>query len=282
MPELPEVETMRRGIAGIVGSRIDHVRRPTSPLRPIPLRPRLTDFRRRVTGRHVVAVGRAGKRLVVELDSGDRVVFEPRMTGRVLLAEPADPQHVRLAFDLSGGPSRQLLFFSVRGLGGVFLHSSRQFARAVGPNHLGPDALEITADQLHERLESSRRAIKVALLDQRIVAGIGNLYASEILHHAGLHPEVACNRLRPAEWERLHASIREVLDEAIRHQGSTLSDGTYRNAQNEAGGYQHRHQVYQRVGELCRRCGRGRIIRIVQAQRSTFLCPRCQPRRRRR
>lgn len=277
MPELPEVETMRRGIAGIVGSRICDVRRPRSRFRPIKITPRMSEFRRRAVGMLVIAVDRVGKRVVVGLDSGDRIVFEPRMTGRLLLAEPPDRQHLRLVLKLSGGPIRQLLFWSVRGLGAVALMSPRQFARRLGPENLGPDALEISARELRERLAASRRAIKVALLDQRAVAGIGNLYASEILHRAGLHPELPCNRVRPAAWIRLHASIGEVLQEAILFEGSTLSDGTYRNPQNEAGGYQDCHRVYQRAGKQCVQCGRGRIVRLVQAQRSTFFCPSCQP-----
>jgi len=279
MPELPEVETMRRGIAAIVGSRIRDLRRPRSRLRPIQITPRSSDFRRRVVGKKSAGVGRVGKRVLVQLDSGDSIVFEPRMTGRILLAEPPDTEHVRLIFDLSGGPVRQFLFWNLRGLGVVRLVSPRQFARLFGPDKLGPDALDISADALHERLGTSRRAIKVALLDQRAVAGIGNLYAAEILHRARLHPELRCDQLRPKEWKKLQAAMREVLDEAIRCQGSTLSDGTYRNARNEAGGYQHRHRVYQRAGQKCLECGRGKIVRIVQAQRSTFFCPSCQRRR---
>ena len=276
MPELPEVETMRRGIAGIVGSCIRDVRRPRSRLRPIQITPRLSDLRRRVTGRKIVRVGRIGKRVVVELDSGDRIVFEPRMTGRVLLTEPPGSKHVRLIFDLAGSRGGQLLYWDQRGLGVVWLLSPRRFARQFGPDKLGPDALEITPRELRDRLGSSRRAIKVALLDQRAVAGIGNLYASEILHRARLHPELPCKGLRPAHWKKVHAAIGEVLAEAIRHQGSTLSDGTYRNAQNQPGGFQDRHRVYQRAGQECLQCGKGEIIRIVQAQRSTFFCPRCQ------
>jgi len=284
MPELPEVETMRRGIAGIVGSRIRDVRRPRSRLRPIKIAPRMSEFRRRAVGTLVTAADRVGKRVVVGLDSGDRIVFEPRMTGRLLVAEPraagimpVPPQHLRLVLDLSGGAVRQLLFWDMRGLGVVALMSPRQFARKLGPQHLGPDALEISARELRNRLGASRRAIKVALLDQRAVAGIGNLYASEILHRARLHPELPCNQVRPAGWKRLHASIGEVLREAILLEGSTLSDGTYRTPQNEAGGYQDRHRVYQRAGEQCLQCGKARIVRLVQAQRSTFFCPSCQP-----
>jgi len=276
MPELPEVETMRRGIAGIVGSRIRDVRRPRSRLRPIKITPRVSDFRRRVVGTRVEAVGRAGKRVVVELDSSDRIVFEPRMTGRLLLAEPAKRTHVRIILDLSGGKVRQLVFLSVRGLGVVSLMSPRQFARQLGPEKLGPDALEISADQLRDRLHASRRAIKVALLDQRALAGIGNLYASEILHLARLHPELVCRQIRPTQWRRLHASIGEVLREAIRLEGSTLGDGTYRSPVDEAGGFQDQHRVYQRAGEECLACGRGPIARLVQGGRSTFFCPSCQ------
>jgi formamidopyrimidine-DNA glycosylase len=143
---------------------------------------------------------------------------------------------------------------------------------------LGPDALSATAADLIVRLGASRRAIKVALLDQRSIAGIGNLYASEILHVARLHPARLCRRLTQSEWHRLAAAIHEVLTEAIRYEGSTLSDGTYRTALNDPGRYQNQHRVYGRAGEDCPTCGRGTVVRVVQAQRSTFYCPLCQRR----
>ena len=281
MPELPEVETMRRGVEPVTGCRIRGLRRPKSRLRPIAISPRLSDFRRRVLRRKIVAVGRWGKRVVVELDGpgrepSDRIVFEPRMSGLVLLADPPTEEHVRLVVELSGKGPRELLFWNVRGLGTVRLLSPRRFARELGPDKLGPDALEISADALRQRLAGSRRAIKVALLDQRVLAGIGNLYASEILHRTGLHPASLCHKLRPATWEKLHAAVGEVLKEAIRHQGSTLRDGTYRIGRNRTGGFQIYHRVYQRAGQPCLNCGHGPIVRIVQAQRSTFFCPACQ------
>jgi len=279
MPELPEVETMCRGIAPVVGGRIRDLRRPRSKLQPIQVSPRLSDFRRRVVAAKIVAVGRLGKRVLVELDTKDRIVFEPRMTGLVLLADPPDEKHLRLVFDLDGGRAGQLLFWNQRGLGVVRLVSPGQFARRFGPDKLGPDALEISPETLRQRLAGSRRAIKVALLDQRVLAGIGNLYASEILHRVRLHPELPCNQLRPAAWKKLHAALGEVLEEAIRHQGSTLRDGTYRVARNRPGSYQLCHRVYQRAGQRCVQCGKGRIVRIVQAQRSTFFCPACQRRK---
>jgi formamidopyrimidine-DNA glycosylase len=166
-----------------------------------------------------------------------------------------------------------------RGLGLVRLVAPAEFDERYSGKNLGPDAMALSADALQERLCPSRREIKVALLDQRALAGVGNLYASEILHLAGVHPARRCDRLRADEWQRIHTAMLEVLDEAIRLEGSTLGDGTYRNALNQQGGYQNHHRVYDRAGELCGGCGRGTIERIVQAQRSTFFCPRCQPRR---
>jgi formamidopyrimidine-DNA glycosylase len=136
--------------------------------------------------------------------------------------------------------------------------------------------MQVSAGELRSRLHSSRRAVKVALLDQRVVAGVGNLYASELLHVARIHPETPCNRLAAKQWSRLHAAMRHILEDAIAHEGSTLSDGTYRNALNNPGSYQNEHRVYDRAGQSCPDCGRAKIRRIVQAQRATFFCPRCQ------
>jgi len=276
MPELPEAETMRRGVTCVTGSTIKTVEYIRSKLRPLKIVPSLKVLRQHAKGRKIESVGRVGKRVVFELDSDERIVIEPRMTGLVLLADPPDKTHLRLVFHLSGGTQTRLLFWDSRGLGVVHLLSPEQFALPLGPNKLGPDALEISIETLRARLDASSRAIKVALLDQHSLAGIGNLYASEILHRARLHPTLPCNQIRPAQWLRLHAAIREVLEEAIRHQGSTLADGTYRNAQNEAGGFQSLHRVYQRTGQRCLQCGQGEIVHIVQAQRSTFYCPVCQ------
>ncbi len=257
MPELPEVETMRRGILPIVGSRVRDVRRARCAKRPIVVVPRLDVFRRRAVGHSIRSVDRSGKRLVVRLDTLDAIVFEPRMTGLVLLAAPPTSEHLRLRIALSGGESDELLFWDRRGLGSVRLVSPGEFEKRYGAEKLGPDALSLSTGELRSRLAPSRREIKVALLDQRALAGVGNLYASEILHRAGIHPALRCDRLRIADWERMLAAMREVLEAAIRHEGSTLSDGTYRNALNEAGGYQNYHRVYDRAGQLCASCGKG-------------------------
>jgi formamidopyrimidine-DNA glycosylase len=270
---------MRRGILAIVGERIAAVERTACKRRPIAVEPRMDLFRKRAVGARVAAVERLGKRVVVQLDPPAAIVFEPRMTGLVLLAEPPTIEHLRLRIKFAGRNSPELLFWDRRGLGSVRLLTPKELAARYDDKSLGPDALKISTEELAEGLGKSRRAIKVALLDQRAVAGIGNLYAAEILHRAGIHPAKQCNRLRVEHWLRIHAAVGEVLEMAIRYEGSTLSDGTYRNALNEAGGYQNHHQVYDRAGEVCSRCSVGRIVRIVQAQRATFFCPHCQTRR---
>ncbi|MCC6126109.1 MAG: bifunctional DNA-formamidopyrimidine glycosylase/DNA-(apurinic or apyrimidinic site) lyase [Pirellulales bacterium] len=276
MPELPEVETMCRGIKPILGSRIVDVTRPRSRLQSIIIVPRFDVFRRRIKDRKIMGIGRLGKRVVLELDSGDRLVLEPRMSGLILLRRPPNETHLRLIFKLKGGKAGQFLFWDQRGLGVASLLAPKEFSNRLGPEKIGPDALAITAELLRERMGHGRRPIKVALMDQRLLAGIGNLYASEILHRCRIHPARPCQRLRPKDWLAVHAAMREVLDDAILHQGSTLRDGTYRIARNEPGNFQIRHRVYQRHGERCLQCGRAEILRIVQAQRSTFFCPACQ------
>jgi formamidopyrimidine-DNA glycosylase len=282
MPELPEVETMRRGIAAVAGCRINVVARLPCPRKPITIEPSLPALRRRLQGRLIERTDRAGKRVVLWIDSGDALVFEPRMTGLVLLADPPDPLYSRVLIGLSSsrrGWPAQLLYWDRRGLGSVRLLTRKQFDAQLGPTMLGPDALAMTAPMYRERLGRSSRAIKVALLDQRAVAGIGNLYASEILHVAGVHPARPCRELSTAQWDRIAAAAHEVLETAILHEGSTLGDGTYRNALNQAGNYQNSHRVYDKAGAQCPQAGcRNTIVRIVQAQRSTFFCPGCQKR----
>src|SRR3954471_395738 len=277
MPELPEVETMRRGILGIVVPRVSDVERVACRRRPIEIAPRIDRFRRRVAGCFVTDVGRIGKRVVVHLDSRDAIVLEPRMTGLVLVTEPPTCEHLRFRCTLSGNGIREFLYWDRRGLGNVRLISPNEFEGAFGSSKVGPDALIINGAMLHERLGRSARAVKVALLDQRAVAGIGNMYASEIVHLAGVHPAKACSRITRSQWDAIAEATHEILNAAIRYEGSTLRNGTYRNALNQPGGYQSRHRVYDKADKVCPGCGEeSRIVRIVQAQRATFFCPSCQ------
>lgn len=270
---------MCRGLAPIVGRHVVSLAKARCRCRPIQLDPSPVAMRRRLIGQSVSEIGRAGKRVAIHFTSGDVLVIEPRMTGLVLLCDRPGRQHLRFQMGLAahnGDGPVDLLYWDRRGLGSVRLFERDQFKRQFSLERLGPDAMLITVDQLRDRLAGSRREIKVALLDQRAVAGIGNLYASEILHVARLHPQAPCNRLRPRDWRNLHAAMRQVLAEAIHYEGSTLSDGTYRNALNRQGQYQNHHRVYNLQGKPCRRCGRGSIVRLVQAQRSTYYCASCQ------
>jgi len=282
MPELPEVETMRRGIACIAGLRIGAATFPRSRVRPISIQPRTAALARRLAGRTVAAVHRRGKRIVIEIaadGSDDRrwLAIEPRMTGLMLLVDPPTAEHVRMVVEFTGRGQAPLTFWDRRGLGTIRLFDAAGLDRACGPGKHGPDGLVVTGDDLAARLGASRRALKVALLDQRAVAGIGNIYAAEILFRCGIDPRSRCRRLKRAQWEAVAHETRGVLAEAVRHEGSSIGDETYRTADNRVGRFQKRHRVYGREGEPCTRCGAA-IERIVQAQRATFFCPSCQRR----
>lgn len=279
MPELPEVETMRRGVLSVVGCTIGEVDFVKSRFKRILIQPRIDAFRRRVASQTITDIGRIGKRVLIHLASKDAIVIEPRMTGLVLLADPPDEEHLRVGFHLEAAEVETLWFWDRRGLGTVRLMTPEERELALGPQKLGPDALVVTPEELRSRLGRSQRAIKVALLDQKAVAGVGNLYASELLHVAGVHPEKRCDRITAKQWGAIQAAMVSILKEAIKYEGSTLSDGTYRNALNQKGGYQNCHRVYNKANESCPSCPNGRVQRIVQAQRSTFFCAKCQKKR---
>jgi len=286
MPELPEVETMRRGIAHLAGLRIESVVFPRHTVRPISMQPAAGTMQQRLVGRMLAAVHRFGKRVAIELDERERagrewLVIEPRMTGLMLVADPPTQTHLRMEIGLESRQHPRLLFWDRRGLGTIRLLDARGLAAACGPDRLGPDGLIVTGDELRDRLGHSRRAVKVALLDQQAVAGIGNIYAAEILFAAAIDPRVPCSRLSLARWEQIAAATRAILAEAVRMEGSTITDETYKTADNRSGQFQLQHRVYGHEGKPCRTCGTS-IRRIVQTQRSTFFCPECQWHHRRR
>ncbi len=277
MPELPEVETMRRGILSIVGARIERIERLPCPRRPITLSHPIATMRRRLESQSIVAVDRVGKKVVIRTENSQRLIFEPRMTGLVLTSSPPSQEHCRLRVSLRQGQKKsELLYWDRRGLGLIYCLSEGEYATQLAKWNLGPDACEISGDEFRQRLARTDRPIKVALLDQALLAGIGNLYASEILHRAKISPARPASELSPREFGRIYRALQVVLEEAIRYEGSTLADGTYRNALNQSGSYQNAHAVYDREGETCSTCRRAVIRRIVQAQRSTFFCPACQ------
>ncbi len=174
------------------------------------------------------------------------------MTGLMLLSDPPDRDHLRVEWRLAGSAEyRSLWFWDRRGLGTVRLFGPGELDRHFRGGTVGPDALEMTVENWQRSCAATSRAIKIVLLDQRTVAGIGNLYASEILHLSRIHPAQRADRLKPADLSRLNDAVRIVLEEAIRDEGSTLSDATYRTALNQNGRYQNKHRVYGRADETC-------------------------------
>jgi len=287
MPELPEVETMRRGIASVVGLRLASTELPRGTNRPILVRPRPAILVRSLAGRRVAGVHRFGKRIAIEFDDDQTrprqwLVIEPRMTGMLLIGRPPTDAHVRIVLGFASRKVPRLLFWDRRGLGTARLLDEAGLQAACGPTKLGPDALGVSAADLQTRLSRSRRAVKVALLDQRVVAGIGNIYAAEILSLAGVDPRAACRRLSGADWDRIALASRTILADAVSHEGSSLGDATYQTPDNRFGSFQDHHRVYGRENQPCHDCGT-LVVRFVQAQRATFFCPACQwrPRRRR-
>ena len=277
MPELPEVETMVRGIRNDCTGRL--IRRTVFPkcdCRPILISPNRDSFVERTAGRIVTAIRRLAKRIVLELASGDFIVIEPRMTGLMLLTDPPTQAHRRVCFEFSPMKPKapSLEFWDRRGLGTVSILTTSEYHAL--ESRLGRDALDIPIQDWKKILASTDREIKVALLDQSLISGIGNLYASEILHEAGISPFRPASKLSQRQIQNLMIATNRILHVAIEYEGSTLGDGTYRNALNKDGGYQNQHQAYGREGERCDLCERAKIQRVVQAQRSTFFCPKCQ------
>ena len=278
MPELPEVETMVRGIRPhVTGRRIDAFRACPCDCKPLTIEPSVSQIARRVRGLEVTEVFRRAKRIVLKLSSAEAFVIEPRMTGLMLIDNPPDIDHLRVEWEFADArePSK-LQFWDRRGLGTVRLLDAAGLAALMGFEKLGRDALEMTVEHWVEFCASTSSPIKVALLQQQRVAGIGNLYASEILHLAKISPLTPCRQLKRRSIERLTNATLAILEDAIKHEGSTLSDGTYRNVLNIEGGYQNAHRVYDREGQTCPTCRKAQIVRIVQSQRLTFFCPRCQ------
>lgn len=268
---------MVRGVRPIaIGRKIRDMEFCACTRKPLEIRPCASDFRAAVAGRRIVDVRRLAKRVVIELEGHDTIVVEPRMTGLMLVAEPPTAEHRRICWHLSRrrGLADSFEFWDRRGLGTVRLLDPAEMGEL--EQCLGPDALLMTVDDWKSRLGQTSRPIKVAMLEQKYVAGIGNLYASEILHRAGISPKRMARRLSATGWQRIQEATRFILQEAIRYEGSTLGDGTYRNVLNQDGSYQNKHLVYQKAGTPCPTCSVGQIKRIVQAQRATFYCPACQ------
>lgn len=275
MPELPEVETMVRGLRPALSGR---TLRRLEVLDSTLLQGCTSgQIVRRVRGATVVGVARRGKWVVIEL-GGNRgiIVIQPRMTGGFWLVEPARPEHIRLVFHVENLGSR-IWYCDARRLGKVcWFADESEAAKAFARSH-GPDALEITRDELEQRLARTNRGIKPTLMDQKVLAGIGNIYADETLHRARVHPERPASSLTAEEVDRLYRSIGEVLATAIELEGSSFDAG-YRTILGLEGGFLAQNSVYGRKDQPCPACA-GPILktRIAGlAGRPTYYCPACQ------
>lgn len=284
MPELPEVETIARGLADrlpgheIRGVEVTHADVLAPPLTP----PRLA---RRLKGRRIDDVRRHGKNVLLRLaPAADaeaglakdvlRMLINLGMTGRLVLDDSpaaAALRHIAVRFRLDDGA---LLYDDVRRFGRIELHDPESWAGRIETIGIDPMSDAFTAAALHALTSRSRTPIRTWLLDQRRIAGVGNIYASEALFRAGIHPARRASTLGGNEAVRLRDALRGVLEEAVEARGTTFSD--YVDAAGETGGFAVRLQVYDREGEPCVRCATP-IERTVITNRSAFLCPGCQP-----
>ena len=223
------------------------------------------------------SIDRRAKNIIVSLSKSrrgaDHLVINLGMTGRVLVlaGSDADPPHTGVIIGLKDG--RKIVYQDVRRFGRLELLSAGEWRARSDSLGYEPLSDEFTAEALHELAKKSKVAVKVWLMDQKRVVGVGNIYASEAMFRAGIDPRKSAERLTKAEAKRLQASVREVLLEAINFRGTTLMD--YRDAAGEKGEFSRRLRVYDREGEPCVTCGK-KVERVVQGGRSTFFCPSCQ------
>jgi len=263
MPELPEVETIRRQLvsAGVVGKTIEkvsnHWKRTVDPLTP-------TAFRKKVEGQTIEGISRHGKWLIFELGDIDNLLVHLRMTGGFSF-EPS--KHDRVTFQFADGTK-------------LYFRDPRKFGRmriAPFPTGLGPDALQIAPRGFFQTLEKTSRQLKPLLLDQSFVAGIGNIYADEALFAARLRPDRRANTLSDDEKTELYWAITNTMKAAVKNGGTSLGtgQGNYVDLNGNSGGHQDKAKVYGRGGEPCVECGRP-LEKIKLAQRATVFCPDCQ------
>ena len=281
MPELPEVETVRRGIESrVVGRKILDVE--VGRERSV-RRVGKEAVVHGLTGTTMIAARRRGKYSLCDLDSGDAVMIHLRMSGRVLV-EPTGTQrpahtHVVLQLAPRDGLHEEMWFVDPRTFGEVVVYDPRLEAEVLPElTKLGPDPISDRFDGgvLAERLAGRRGAIKPLLLNQHVVAGVGNIYADEVLHRVGLRWSRTVDTLSRKKIDQLAFAIREILAEAIESGGSTLQDTQYVDVEGNVGSFQENHRVYGREGLGCLTCGKTSIRRVMVAGRSTAYCPRCQ------
>ena len=270
MPELPEVECVRRTLEpALAGRRPSRVAVGLAKM----VRPEPKSFAAGIRGRLIKPLERHGKLLILPLEGGGYWTIHLGMTGQVILAPDrpqADHIHVTVSFD---DGAEKLYFRDLRQFGAMTWCPDRAGLQAGPLKNMGPDALSISAGEFVDRMGGRTARIKPLLLDQRILAGVGNIYADECLHRAGINPSSRPADLKPGQLERLHAALIETLGEALIKGGSSVKN--FVDARGRAGTFQHEHRVYRRTGQACPACGAA-VERVVLGGRSTHFCPVCQ------
>ena len=277
MPELPEVETIRRDLEKeVVGKRIKTIE--ATGMRTIRRHTSKKQFAGKLEGAKITGITRKGKYLLLKLDTGDILVVHLGMSGQLLRAAPKDAPikhtHVVMSFTQGG----QLRFVDPRTFGEMFVTTPEALEDDVPElAELGFDPIEepMSWTVFAERLLAKKTKLKPLLMDQKFIAGLGNIYSDEILFAAGLRFDRSSETLSTQEIRRLYRALVETLHDAIKHRGSSLADEQYRDLFGEVGDFQSQHKVYGREGEACRRC-RAPIARAKHAGRSTFYCEQCQ------
>ena len=267
MPELPEVETTVRGLERVLlGKRIARIeaRRPDLR-RALPV-----DLGQRLTGARVTGMRRRAKYGLIDTERGDTLVFHLGMSGKWRIDPHEIDKHDHLLVETDDG--RRLALNDARRFGSLDLVPTAELGDWPAFAALGPEPLDVDAAELKRRLAGRTASIKLLLLDQGIIAGLGNIYVCEALYRAGIHPQRAGGSVSLERLKRLVPAIRDVLTEAIAAGGSTLRD--FARPDGELGYFSKAFAVYDREGQACK-CG-GRVRRVVQGGRSTFYCPKCQ------
>ena len=280
MPELPEVETVRRGLLPVMEGRLITAAAVNRPDLRWPFPMGMAD---RLTGKRVLALRRRSKYILADLNSGETLIIHLGMSGRMLISgqmigqfhenHPAPAKHDHVVLDMDNGA--RVTFNDARRFGAMDLTATQDTEKHWLIKDIGPEPLgnAFSETSLRARLKGRNTPIKTALLDQKNVAGLGNIYVCEVLHRAGINPTTLSGKLSGPRVASLVPIIRQVLTEAIDAGGSSLKD--YRQTDGELGYFQHRFRVYDREGAPCATCATP-IGRIVQSGRSTFYCPACQ------
>ncbi len=273
VPELPEVETVVKGLRPLIKDR--YITDITISEEKIIAHPAADEFKKEAVGMKIEDITRRGKYIIIELENDKEMIIHLRMTGKLLVkqCEKFRDKHTHVVFHLDNG--QELRFNNIRKFGRIYLIDKDQPQKAGGYAELGPEPLsnDMSLDDFKEMFKNRRGVIKSLLMNQKFIAGIGNIYADEILFRSGIDPERKADTLSEMEIGKIYSNMREILKKGIIYGGTTFSD--YVNAFGEKGSFQEELQIYQKEGEKCCRCG-STVKKKRVGGRGSYYCPSCQ------